>query len=639
MTIDTQYLDADGDKIKLARPALLDIAQRVNSLSTASVATIANLRLVDKTKFSRVIAVGYYASGDCSTRVYWYDSTDTTSTDNGGSIIVATDGGRWKLRSDGRYTVREFGAKGDGTTDDTAAFSAAAQAAPAANNIAGAEGTGIPRANQCEVDVPDGIYLLSSEVDTGGRDVTWRVSPGAKFTGYEYLNGELFRPGLRQVDTHHGTTDFAATYSVRSGVGLEEGAEVLGISSPSQLASYPDRDSVTLYVDNYAQSALINVGTANYTATTVTIAAQTAATVKRLRKGMIIDTKHSPKWSGFVDSWNADGSVITVTAWYQSGGGGTPGTPANGTGCVVNGFTKVWAHNANVALPVGSYATSATGFELGLINDSSVSNVTWGFDSVNLGTHKGTAAFMQRGSWQYGYFADGADTGFYYKGSGAPLVAHTAGGVTIISADGNGNIELGHQGSAGTRFIDFHSSGNANDNDARIKVVGGAVAATQGLMTLEAAAVETACDLRPSTDNARATGSPSLRWTAVYAVTGTIQTSDARLKEQVRMLSDVEKAVALRVKGLLRAYKFNDAVASKGDGARIHIGVMAQDVAAAFQAEGLDPNAYALFCYDEWAASPQVLDDDGNVALEGREGGARYGIRYDELLAFVLGAL
>lgn len=126
----------------------------------------------------------------------------------------------------------------------------------------------------------------------------------------------------------------------------------------------------------------------------------------------------------------------------------------------------------------------------------------------------------------------------------------------------------------------------------------------------------------PNPDNSLSLGRSSARWTTVYATTGTINTSDENAKEQIRGLSDVELVVALKIKKLIRAFKFKDAVATKGDNARIHFGVIAQDVAAAFEAEGLDANQYGLFCSD-------TLED----------GSVRLGIRYEELLAFVIASM
>ena len=124
-------------------------------------------------------------------------------------------------------------------------------------------------------------------------------------------------------------------------------------------------------------------------------------------------------------------------------------------------------------------------------------------------------------------------------------------------------------------------------------------------------------------------GGSSARWTVVYAATGTINTSDERAKQDIKDLSELEKKVAIGIKGLIKSFRFKDAVATKGDKARIHFGVMAQQVAEAFKIVGLDPNKYAMFCYDEW-------EDDEKSGIKA---GNRYGIRYDELLAFVISAL
>jgi hypothetical protein len=144
-------------------------------------------------------------------------------------------------------------------------------------------------------------------------------------------------------------------------------------------------------------------------------------------------------------------------------------------------------------------------------------------------------------------------------------------------------------------------------------------------------------------DNTVTLGFPSFRWTVVYATTGTINTSDANAKQDIAALNDAEKRVAIAIKSLIKKYRFKDAVAKKGDAARIHVGVVAQEVQAAFVAEGLDPARYALFCSDTWYEVDGKPASEANTQFTQNTPNAievtRLGIRYDELLAFVIAAI
>lgn len=102
------------------------LASFLKNNSDIIVDSIAAVRALDHTVFIKAFADGYYVAGDGGGGFYYYDSSDTTSTDNGGTVIVASDGGRWKLSYTDVLTVKQFGAKGDGTTDDTGAISNAA---------------------------------------------------------------------------------------------------------------------------------------------------------------------------------------------------------------------------------------------------------------------------------------------------------------------------------------------------------------------------------------------------------------------------------------------------------------------------------------------------------------------------------
>ena len=187
-------------------------------------------------------------------------------------------------------------------------------------------------------------------------------------------------------------------------------------------------------------------------------------------------------------------------------------------------------------------------------------------------------------------------------------------------------------------------------------------------------------------DNVIDLGKSASRFDDIYATNATIQTSDQNEKQQIAALTDAEMTAAKTISQLFKTFKWNDSVTEKGDAARTHAGVIAQDVQAAMTAAGLDAGDYAFFISSTWwetqtevpaveaveavyedVVIPAVLDEDGNeveaerteqrlvteaveavdaytrtdtydTAEEAPEGATertRMGIRYPELLAFV----
>jgi hypothetical protein len=102
--------------------------------------SIALLRAVNNANYVSAYVEGYYAPSDGGGGSYDVSSTDTTSADNGGSIIVDTLGRRWHLNQASPLRLRQFGAKGDWVvstatgTDDSTAFNNAVAAAQASLN-------------------------------------------------------------------------------------------------------------------------------------------------------------------------------------------------------------------------------------------------------------------------------------------------------------------------------------------------------------------------------------------------------------------------------------------------------------------------------------------------------------------------
>lgn len=163
-----------------------------------------------------------------------------------------------------------------------------------------------------------------------------------------------------------------------------------------------------------------------------------------------------------------------------------------------------------------------------------------------------------------------------------------------------------------------------------------------------------AAAFQPGSDNNTTSGTASFRWSTVYAGSATINTSDARLKDWRGGFNDHELRVAKKLSKLIGIYRWKDMVEQKGEDARLHAGVLVQDVMNIFKDEGLDPFDYGMVCYDEWQDEYESIFEEKLVQPEGEgaepelrmvdtgrtriktKAGNRYGLRYDELWAFII---
>ena len=293
--------------------------------------------------------------------------------------------------------------------------------------------------------------------------------------------------------------------------------------------------------------------------------------------------------------------------------GGTLGTANGGTGSTSSTFVNL-ASNVTGTLPIangGTGTTSTTFVNL-------TSNVTGTLPIANGGTN--TTATPLAGGIAYGTgtgyaFTLGVPSAYgqmliYNPSSGLPQWSNAVEAVVYATSD--------NAGGANAFFDETAGFGRIGGTNGLILCTGSPRPGTSRF-------VVDPNTFRPFTDNVSALGTASFRYTVVYATTGTINTSDGNQKQQVAELTAAEQAVAKRIKSLIRTFKFNDAVEAKGDSARIHVGVIAQDVRDAFIAEGLDPTRYGLFCSDTWT--------------EDSVEHTRLGVRYDQLLAFVIAAI
>lgn len=169
-----------------------------------------------------------------------------------------------------------------------------------------------------------------------------------------------------------------------------------------------------------------------------------------------------------------------------------------------------------------------------------------------------------------------------------------------------------------------------------------------------------------NSDNVVALGSASARFDDAYITNGVTTGSDRNLKQDIEELSDAEQRVAQACKSLIRKYRLISSVEEKGDDARIHIGIIAQELEAAFTAEGLDASRYGMFCQDTYwwkeetiPAQEEEYQDDNDItqtrtipefverttyeseedAPDGATEVTTRSVRYTELLAFIISTM
>jgi hypothetical protein len=150
-----------------------------------TVDTVADLRNTQPIANSNFSVLGYYAEGDEGGGDFYWDPTNT-QTDNGGTIIAGNGitTGRWIRRVEGHHiNVRWFGAKGDGTTNDSPFLQAAI------NTFQSTGATILIPAGTfmlAGITVPSGFKIYSNQyaVNNYLADVPAKIMPVNGSTGY-----------------------------------------------------------------------------------------------------------------------------------------------------------------------------------------------------------------------------------------------------------------------------------------------------------------------------------------------------------------------------------------------------------------------------------------------------------------------
>ena len=308
-----------------------------------------------------------------------------------------------------------------GVGDDTAiassnSFTALAQALIDVTNL---ESTYAPRllAVEQQLSEADAPRLLAVEQQLSEAD--------ARMDGFTTLSVSLqgqLAETVEDVELAHskikrnnentfGTYENAAVESIIAN-NESARAEVLGIRLEDDhiLATYTNRDSVASYHSNRSRQPTYNIDNVAYTVNSVTV--PLGIDLSKIKNGMIVDTKHNPKFSDFIVG--VVGQKILINNWYEMGNTTKGQVPSGTTGILVDPMTTPWVDNSNLYLAAEDDSLDGVVFEAGIINEKA-DNIGKAFNAVSLGTKSPEVGFKTTGArspFMQGFNAHNAGAAF-----------------------------------------------------------------------------------------------------------------------------------------------------------------------------------------------------------------------------------
>lgn len=362
---------------------------------------------------------------------------------------------------------------------------------------------------------PAGTYLQKIEWD----GVTPYNPPG--FAVLPYTNQTIYQP-IDRTDATPATSSGPVINLTASTYGTFANAtamsvmannpaatpQVVGITAPSQIATYGARDSVALYVSNKDRPPRFTFSGGTYdTLHWYPSTPLTNAQIGAIRKGAWLETNDSPKFTGQISAVSA--SAITVTGWYQHGNTADGQTPAGSTvyvdvvttpfglniicrydGYYVNGLGCVGAE-----IDLNLQAPFTRGDLYTVVGDTPQ---VFPLSLVSVGSQSPGAALLVTGNFERGVVVRGAKSGGFIYGpntgtgflsgqtsGNAFEIRDKASGATLAALTPPSVLNLGMQsgGTPNVPRINFYSTAGASP-DATIRVEGGNATANNGIVRM-----------------------------------------------------------------------------------------------------------------------------------------------------------
>lgn len=271
-----------------------------------------------------------------------------------------------------------------------------------------------------------------------------------------------------------------------------------------------------------------------------------------------------------------------------------PATPLDGEAWIVPaGATGAWAgHDEEIAaFQAGAWTfyDPAAGWQ--------VFDKAQGTLSIFSGTGWIAVAATGAGLPQFGINADADTTNRLSIAADAALFSHDGAGhqIKINKATSGDTASLLFQ----SNWLGRAEMGLISDNAWRLKISSDGSTWINAMAVAGDGSVSFAGAVKPAIDNAQTLGASGARWSAVWSATGTIQTSDMRLKTDIAP-TDLGLDFILALNPV--RYRWRDTPEE-----HVHYGLLAQDVLATARAHGVPDFGGHVLVDEDDADSAQAL--------------------------------